>query len=424
MDPTVLDELRRCIRCGTCMGVCPVYEVMRREAGSARGKLALVAAREEGVLGDEGLYRHLLTACLLCGRCTNSCPNQVDVPRVVRAARAGLAERGRLGRLERLVLGRLLPGRRGLARLLGLARLTRWVWAARVPGESGLHLRFARLPGGARRRLPALARPFFLERPQAAQAAGQGPRVALFVGCVNNYLRPEAAQAALEVLAAAGARVEAPAGQGCCGLPAFSSGAVEGARALAARNLEALWPAGEPGPDLVTSPCASCASMLAHHLPGLLAGDPARAERARALAARVKPFSVVVTGLGGVRGEGPGRGASADLPALTYHDPCHLSRGFGEKDAPRFLLTWLPGLRFVEPSHPCRCCGQGGTFALHHPELSEALGQDKARRLIETGARYVVTECSGCWLQLQDLLARAGSEMEVLTTAEALRRWS
>jgi len=407
------------------MSVCPVYEVVRREGVSARGKLMLIAAREEGALGDERELRELLSACLLCGRCRTSCPNEVDLPRVVRAARAELVERGHLGALERWVLERLLPSRRGLARLAGLARASRWVWAARVPGDSGLRLRFARAPGGGRRRLPALAPVPYLDRPPgpAAGPAGGGPRVALFVGCVSNLLRPEAAEAAAAALGAAGARVEAPPGQGCCGLPALGAGALAGARALARRNLEALAPEGAELPDAVTSPCASCASMLAHHLPEALAGAPGLVERARALAARVVPFSVLLARLAGLRAEGPGRDAPPDAPVLTFHDPCHLSRGFGEKDAPRFLLTALPGVRYVDSAHPCRCCGQGGTFGLHHPELSEALGRDKVRRLQETGASLVATECSGCFLQLEDLLARHGTGMQVLTTAEAWRRF-
>ena len=37
-------QLDRCVRCGTCMAVCPVYDVMRQEGAVARGKLGLIRA--------------------------------------------------------------------------------------------------------------------------------------------------------------------------------------------------------------------------------------------------------------------------------------------------------------------------------------------------------------------------------------------
>jgi glycolate oxidase iron-sulfur subunit len=417
-------ELSRCVRCGTCMAICPVYEFMQREGGVARGKLALIRAQRDGALDDDALYRHFLTSCLLCNRCKSSCPNQVDTAAIVQAARADLADRGRIGRIKRFVLRRLLPGRRAVPALLKGARASRPLWAARVPGHSGLHIRFLRTPDGRRRRLPPIARPFFLERElPAAPPADDAERVVLFIGCVNNYLRPQAAAAALELLAGAGARVAVPRDQACCGMPAYSSGEVSGARRLAARNVDALLPAGAAPPAAVTSPCATCAHMLKAHLPALLADDPERAARARLLAERVVPFSRVWARFAGARREGAGRLPDAGRVPITFHDPCHLSRGFGEKDAPRLILTRLRAAYLVEMCHPCRCCGHGGAFNLAHYDLSTAMGEDKARRALATGARAVVTECSGCVLQLAEAVGRLDPEVEVMTTAEAALRF-
>ncbi len=417
-------ELSRCVRCGTCMAICPVYEFMQREGGVARGKLALIRAQQQGALADDALYRHFLTSCLLCNRCKSSCPNQVDTAAIVQAARAELADRHRIGRIKQFVLRRLLPGRRAVPALLKGARASRPLWAARVPGHSGLHIRFLRGPDGRRRRLPPIARPFFLQRDlPAPRPAADEERVVLFIGCVNNYLRPQAAAAAVELLAGAGARVEVPRDQACCGMPAYSSGELAGARRLAARNVDALWPAGAAPPAAVTSPCATCAHMLKAHLPGLLAEDAERAERARLLAERVVPLSRVWARFAGARSEGDGRRPAAGRVPITFHDPCHLSRGFGEKDAPRLLLTRLRDAYLVEMCHPCRCCGHGGSFNLAHYDLSTAMGEDKARRALATGARALVTECSGCVLQLAETVGRLDPAVEVMTTAEAALRF-
>jgi glycolate oxidase iron-sulfur subunit len=394
------------------MAVCPVYSVFRREEGVARGKLMIIQAHREGNPGLTRRYRQVITSCLLCGSCTQSCPNQVDTAAVVQAARAELAEKKKIGWFKRFVLRRILPSRRFFPALLRGARRSRALWAGKIPQDSGLYIRFS---GKQKRRIPPIAKKFFLSGDQNRGPSGEGLKVAVFVGCVSNYLRPQAAEATVRVLEALGADVWVPRDQGCCGLPAFGSGEVEAARKLARRNLEALMPAGGPLPDAITTPCASCAAMLEKHLPELLPEDP----RARALADRVVPFSRLAVRLGAGRSaEKTGRG-----PLLCYHDPCHLSRTFGEKDAPRRLLTSLPGARFVEMEHPCKCCGHGGSFNVSHYDLSTAITRRKVESVLSCGAEMLVTECSGCLIQLAEAVGRKRPGFEVLTTPEALFRF-
>ena len=198
-------------------------------------------------------------------------------------------------------------------------------------------------------------------------------------------------------------------------MPAFGAGEVEAARKLARRNLEAFMPAGGPVPDAITTPCASCAAMLKRHLPELLSKDP----RARALADRVVPFSRLAVRLGG----GAPAGNFAQGPLLCFHDPCHLSRSFGEKDAPRELLTSLPGARFAEMDHPCKCCGHGGSFNVSHYDLSTAISHQKVESILASGADILVTECSGCLIQLAEAIGRQRPGFNVITTPEALFRF-
>jgi glycolate oxidase iron-sulfur subunit len=154
--------------------------------------------------------------------------------------------------------------------------------------------------------------------------------------------------------------------------------------------------------------------MLKKHLPELLE-DP----RARELADRVVPFSRLAVRLGG----NAAAGESTRGPLLCYHDPCHLSRGFGEKDAPRQLLTTLPGAGFVEMDHPCKCCGHGGSFNVSHYDLSTAISRQKVESILASGADMLVTECSGCLLQLAEALGRQRPGFDVITTPEALFRF-
>ena len=61
----------------------------------------------------------------------------------------------------------------------------------------------------------------------------QGPLVGLFVTCLVDLFRPSVAFAAIKLLEAAGARVEVPRAQTCCGQPAYNSGDRADAMAIA-----------------------------------------------------------------------------------------------------------------------------------------------------------------------------------------------
>jgi len=431
--PRLRYEIDRCVRCGACMAQCPVYGATQREGGVARGKIALTRAEQDGRLEAGQVFRFHLSACLLCGSCTAVCPNQVDTPFIVQAERARLAAAKKTGRIKSFVLRKILPSRRLLPALLSGARFSRPLWASKVPKDSGLHIRFLRGPGGERHRIPKISRPFFVER-DGSDACGvrragrkeEDPQmeadVALFAGCVSNYLRPQAAGAALAGLARLGASVTVPTDQGCCGLPAFVAGETQAARKNALRNLDAFLPADGPWPRYITSPCASCVYMLSKHMVELLSDDAEVAERAREFEERVVPFSTLWLKL---RGDSPPKTALGEKrgPLLTYHDPCHLAKGLKERDAPRKLLTSLPNARFTEMEDADRCCGQGGSFCVSHYDLSLAIAERKVESVLRSGADILVTECSGCLLQLKEAMGRVKPGSEVILTSEALLRF-
>ncbi|NQV54906.1 MAG: (Fe-S)-binding protein, partial [Rhodospirillales bacterium] len=107
------------------------------------------------------------------------------------------------------------------------------------------------------------------------------PRVALFVTCLVDLIRPSVGFAAVKLLEDAGCEVAVPMAQTCCGQPAYNSGDKANALALAALVIDAF-----SGFDYVVAPSGSCAAMIRIHYPDLLADDPARFSAARDLAAR------------------------------------------------------------------------------------------------------------------------------------------
>lgn len=236
-------------------------------------------------------------------------------------------------------------------------------------------------------------------------------RVALFVTCLVDLMRPSVGFAALKLLERPGVEVFVPEGQTCCGQPAYNAGDREDAVALA-RKLVAEFEAY----DHVVAPSGSCSGMVRTHYADLLSGDPAWAGRAAALAARtweLTQFLVDVLHVDAVPGTFEG--------SLAYHDCCAGLREMSVKAQPRALLAKVPGLRTVDLAECETCCGFGGTFSVKFGEISTRLADDKCRHVEATGADVVAMGDLGCMLNVEGRLRRTGrTKPQVLHVAEVL----
>jgi Fe-S oxidoreductase len=110
---------------------------------------------------------------------------------------------------------------------------------------------------------------------------------------------------------------------------------------------------------------------------------------------------------------------------VVYHDPCQMVRFLNLVDEPRRVLGAIENIELVEPEWTraefATCCGGGGGFEAVFPELSQMLGVNRARELLETGAEIIVTHCPGCILQLKaGLKGLDAPGVEVLDLAEVI----
>ncbi|MBF0529366.1 MAG: (Fe-S)-binding protein [Deltaproteobacteria bacterium] len=375
------------------MSVCPVYSQTGWEGSVARGKIALLKADLDGQVDLSARMKDLLSHCLLCGACAEICASGVKGDELIQAGRALALKDGGLERLQNMLTRDLLA--RG--------PLSRFFWHGRsllvkkVPPESGLHFRFPVPMLGKDRWLPQLADQPFLSKPDVTSGRefgeGSGPRIALFVGCVGNYLRPQAAEAAVRLLTSAGARVIIPADQVCCGKPAAGAGDAETAAYLARRNMSVF---SSLEFDYLVTFCATCSSQLKEysHMDDL--------DQAAPLSARVKDLTdLLVNVLKWQPEKGHEDGASEPLKVF-YHDPCHLRRKQGVHAEPRALISALPGVELVGGREAPVCCGYGGIFNLWHYQLSQDLFRARLEKIDPYEPDLVVTSCAGCWLQFAD----------------------
>ncbi len=236
------------------------------------------------------------------------------------------------------------------------------------------------------------------------------PRVALFVTCLVDLMRPSVGFAAVKLLEQAGCKVDVPTAQTCCGQPAYNSGDKVTAAALARQTIVAC-----EGFDYVVAPSGSCAGMLKSHYPELLAGDAVWSARAAAFAAKVHElvsFLVDVRGMTGV--------AQTLIAKATYHDSCSGLRELGIKDQPRKLLASVEGLELVEMAECEVCCGFGGTFAVKYADISNAMVEKKSANIAETGADLVLAGDLGCLMNMAGKLRREGRSVKARHIAEVL----
>jgi L-lactate dehydrogenase complex protein LldE len=230
------------------------------------------------------------------------------------------------------------------------------------------------------------------------------------VTCLVDLFRPSVGFAAVKLLRDAGCDVDVPAGQTCCGQPAYNSGDKATAEDLARQTIAAL-----EGYDYVVAPSGSCAGMLKVHYPGLLASDAAWKARAAAFSAKVHElisFLVDVRGLDKVD-------ARLDARA-TYHDSCSGLRELGVREQPRQLLRTVKGLELVEMGDAEVCCGFGGTFSVKYPDISNAIVERKAERIAATGAGMLLAGDLGCLMNMAGKLSRQGRKIAVRHVAEVL----
>ena len=235
-------------------------------------------------------------------------------------------------------------------------------------------------------------------------------RVALFVTCLIDLMRPSAGFAAVKLLQQAGCEVVIPEKQTCCGQPAYNNGDQENARAIARQVITILEPY-----DHVVIPSGSCGGMLIHHYPVLFDNDPQWQPKSRQLAERcyeLTQFLVDVVGITDFSARYEGK--------VAYHDSCSARRELGVLQQPRKLLANVRGLTQVELDEADACCGFGGTFSVKFPEVSTAIVDRKVADITQADAKTIVAGDMGCLMNIAGRLSRQGKPVKAFHIAEIL----
>jgi glycolate oxidase iron-sulfur subunit len=112
-------QVARCVCCGMCQAVCPLFEQTGRESDAACGKLALLDGLMQEMIKNPKGVPDRLDRCLLCGSCAAKCPSGVSVLEIFIKTRVALS-----GFIE------LSPSKKGILRgMLVHSEMFDWVLA-------------------------------------------------------------------------------------------------------------------------------------------------------------------------------------------------------------------------------------------------------------------------------------------------------
>lgn len=409
-DPAFKDILR-CVRCGACANVCPVYRLI---GGHKMGYVYIGAVG----LALTYLYhgadkaRALVQNCIGCESCKNVCSAGIDLPRITMEIRSRLVKADG-NNAAGSVMSMVMKDRDRFHSLLKFIKFSQKPLT--VKGGKFIRHLPAVLMGGDQsfRQLPALAPKSFRQLFKSVVNNPAQPkfRVAIFSGCAQDFVYPEQLVAAVRLLNRHGVHVEFPLKQTCCGLPLEMMGQRETSLQVSSQNVNAF----EPGKyDAIITLCASCAGHLKHAYPDLLKDTPDH-YRTDIFASKVMDFTSFVYNKLGLRADD----FVKSNEKVTYHSPCHM-RNMGVTEEPRALIKMAAD--YVPAAEEDVCCGFGGTFSVKFPELSAEIGKKKLKNSEDTGASLVVTDCPGCVMQIRGVATASDSPIKVEHISELLAR--
>jgi Fe-S oxidoreductase len=218
-------------------------------------------------------------------------------------------------------------------------------------------------------------------------------KVAYFTDCYVNYNDHELGFAVIKTLRHNNIDVILPK-QLPAPVPAIMYGTIKTARADLAYSVKHLAEAVRKGYKIVCSE-PSAAMCLKHELRFFLKGDDAKLVSANTYE--------LMSYLSDLHKQNKLKSTAAKVTEqFAYHMPCHLC-ALGAEGVSIKLLDTLCGAVITDID--AGCCGLSGTFGMQtkNRDLSNQIGSQMAAALGATSAKYAMTECSACKMQIEHL---------------------
>lgn len=351
-----------CTHCRRCESACPAFAT-NKPLSPMRVILDIAGAgeRDQSLHGDV-ISAETLWSCTTCGACVWQCPVLIDQMGTIVEMRRHLVGEGQ-------VLGSAQSALRSIAATgnpWGVPREDRDAWA------EGLDV------------------PRVDEHSQ--------PDVLLWVGCAGSYDRrnQRVTRALVEVLRAAGIDFAILGKrESCTGDPARRLGDEFTFLEQATANVETL---SQLGFRRIVTQCAHCFNTIRNEYPDF--GGKYEVVHHTQLINEL-------LAAGKLKLQSPTRSDGEAGGALTFHDPCYLSRHNDGSTPAWNALEQLggPSLPIVEPQQhgpETFCCGAGGGRMWMEEDIDKRVNLARWEQLKQTGATTVGVGCPFCMTMLDD----------------------
>jgi Fe-S oxidoreductase len=339
-----------CLECGKCTASCPIALI--NDSYSPRTIVAHSLQRSK----DEVLQDPMLWACLTCKSCEAGCPADVDYLGLTLDLRNQATEYGQRGMCTH---GGALQS---LMRIMTTPDLKqkRLEW---VNGD--------------------------------LKIAEQG-EVLYFVGCAPFFdvffsdleVRTlDTAKSVIKLLNAVGIEPVLMPNERCCGHDLLWSGDQENFLKLAEHNLEAI---RKTGAKQVVFSCPECYRSIKEDYAaqfGSLGFETLHISEI--IADKIKSGEILFP-------------TDSREEKVTFQDPCRLGRHLGVYDAPRKVMTSVPGVELEEMKKSGKkaiCCGVSNW--MNCTTYSKQIQVERLRQAKATGADTLITACPKCEIHLR-----------------------
>jgi len=414
-------HLIKCIRCGMCQAVCPLFLQTGHEADVARGKIALIDGLVQNIFTDPKGTLKRINKCLLCGSCADICPRNIDIIEIFIKARIILTTYMGLSFPKKMILRGLLSNPNNFNRLLKWGSKCQNLLTKPVNQQTnGSCARFIG-PISDKRHFKLLAKKPFHQLLTSSEASSDinndsEIRVAFFIGCVIDKVFPHVAQTVVDILKHHGIGLFIPKHQGCCGIPAISSGDIVTFNRLLDHNIKKFDPLKF---DYIISACATCTFTIKKIWPMITESFlPEHRAKTDEIAKKTVDINQFIVSVFGIKDKPCDSSSNDDKTIITYHDPCHLSKSLGVAEQPRRLIKANPRFKFREMNESSFCCGMGGNFNLQYYEISNNIAKRKLENIIASECKIVTTGCPGCMMQLSDIISKSKENITVKHSVE------
>ncbi|PIE69086.1 MAG: (Fe-S)-binding protein [Deltaproteobacteria bacterium] len=420
-ESEVCRDALRCIQCGACANVCPVYQTV---GGHVFGSIYISAIGVILTAFYEGLEkaRELTRACIGCRSCSAVCPVGIDLEEIILHLRQEVTDEYGMGLVKNVAFKGVMKNRDLFHSMIRAAsKLQRPITSKGKEGQEKrvirhlpMHFMDRDLTGW--RDLPAIAEKSFRQQFKTIKQKVIKPRyrVGIFIGCGADFVYPEVGVGLVRLLNHLEVEVVFPPGQNCCGIPALYAGDAQTGVELARQTIDAF--AAEEV-DYVLSVCPTCTMGVKRDFVERLTDDPERLPHAKELSEKTMDASRFLDEV--LNATEVIQGLNAGIK-VTYHDSCHLKRGNNVFKEPRHLLQ-AAGHTVKEMKNSDRCCGFGGTYSfLSHPQISRRITGDKVEAIQDTEASVVAMDCPGCMIMLKGAMGKASGEVRCAHTIELL----